>query len=163
MTWWSAWPAGNLALARFSPVSNALAIRQLLFLGGSLVQVLPWEGRPLADRGIVVAARDPDCVYFLRLADSYPYLQLEQTVDLDEDPGTLAWFGNIAGGEGQLAVSLPGMDAIAQLADDDGWRVRRTITVGDTRIPGCSPISMATAGRRWWRRSVACCLETWRC
>ena len=130
---------GNLALGHFSPVSNALAIRQLLFLGGSLVQVIPWEGRPLADRGIVVAARDPDCVYFLRLADSYPYLQLEQTVELDEDPGTLAWFGDIPGGEGQLAVSLPGMDAIAQLADDDGWRVRQTITVGD------DPYSLAAA------------------
>ena len=130
---------GNLALGHFSPVSNALAIRQLLFIGGSLVQVIPWEGRPLADRGIVVAARDPDCVYFLRLADSYPYLQLEQTVELDEDPGTLAWFGDIPGGEGQLAVSLPGMDAIAQLADDDGWRVRQTITVGD------DPYSLAAA------------------
>ncbi|MBK9472922.1 MAG: VCBS repeat-containing protein [bacterium] len=130
---------GNLALAHFSAVSNALAIRQLLFLGGSLVQVLPWEGRPLADRGIIVAARDPDCVYFLRLADSYPYLQLEQTVELDEDPGTLAWFGDIPGGEGQLAVSLPGMDAIALLADDDGWRVRQTTAVGD------DPYSLAAA------------------
>ncbi|MBK7771014.1 MAG: VCBS repeat-containing protein [bacterium] len=106
-------------------------------LGGSLVgdpEQGPW---PIA--GSSVAARDPDCVYFLRLADSYPYLQLEQTVELDEDPGTLAWFGDIPGGEGQLAVSLPGMDAIAQLADDDGWRVRQTITVGD------DPYSLAAA------------------
>lgn len=122
---------GSLALVRYLPVSRSFEIRQRLFLDGRLVGLAPWEGLPLSQRGVVVAAADPDRVLFVRVADRYPYLQTVSTVDLDEDPGAMAWFGSLGAGDGRLAVAVPGLDAVAVLADRGGWRLDRLVPVGD--------------------------------
>jgi hypothetical protein len=122
---------GLLSLVGYTDVSRAFAVRQQLNLGGRLVGLVPWEGLPLSEQGVVVAAADPDRVFFVRIQPTDPYLTLAESVDLDEDPGTLAWFGDVNGGRGQVAVSLPGIDVIALLADEGGWRLRQSVAVGD--------------------------------
>ena len=122
---------GRLMLYRYSVVSNSLQIRQEILIGGRLTAMQAWSGLPLTDRGAVVAGADPDKVWFVRVRSTYPYLQVATSVDLDEDPGSLAWFGDVDGGHPQLAVSLPGLDAIAVLAADPSWRLAGSLAVGD--------------------------------
>ena len=122
---------GSLTLVRYLTASRSFEIRQRLFLEGRLVGLAPWEGLPLSQRGVVVAAADPDRVTFVRLADHYPYLTVAAAVDLDEDPGEMAWFGSLGAGAGRLAVAVPGLDAVAVLADLGGWRLERLVHVGD--------------------------------
>ena len=130
---------GSLGLIRYIPTSVSFEQRQRLVVGGRVVGLMPWHGLPLSQQGVVVATADPDRVLFLRLWDAFPFLRPEASVDLDEDPGTMAWFGDLNGGRGQVAVSLPGIDAIAILTDDGGWRVSQTVAVGD------EPLSLAGA------------------
>lgn len=130
---------GRLVVYRYVGASNSLAPRQELILDGRLTDMAPWVGLPLTDRGVVVAGADPDRAYFVRINATFPYLQLVASVDLDEDPGTLAWFGDLDGGQAKLAVSLPGLDAIAVLAADPAWSVATTLAVGD------QPFSLAGA------------------
>lgn len=122
---------GNLALVRYAPVTGTFQILQQLVLQGRLVHVQPWTGLPAAQRGVVVAGADPDQVLFVRVNAAFPYLSLEAAVPLEEDPGMLAWFGDIPGGDGWLAVTQPGVDRITVLADRDGWRVLTDVAVGD--------------------------------
>ena len=122
---------GQLALYRYSPVSNSLELRQQLMLGGSLGMLTAWAGLPLTERGVVVAGANPDRATFVRVRSTYPYLEVAAAVDLDEDPGSVAWFGDLGAGQGRLAVSLPGLDAIAVLAADPAWRVVASLAVGD--------------------------------
>jgi hypothetical protein len=130
---------GRLVIYRYNGTSNILAFRQELILEGRLTVVAAWVGLPLTDRGVVVAGADPDRAYFVRINATFPYLQLAASVDLEEDPGTLAWFGDVNGGHAKLAVSLPGLDAIAVLAQEPAWRVATTLVVGD------QPFSLAGA------------------
>jgi hypothetical protein len=130
---------GRLVVYRYVGASSSLAPRQELALEGRLTAMATWVGLPLTDRGVVVAGADPDRAYFVRINATFPYLQLAASVDLDEDPGTLAWFGDVDGGNAELAVSLPGLDAIAVLAPDPAWRVATTLAVGD------QPFSLAGA------------------
>lgn len=122
---------GRLILYRYSQASNNLELKQELLLGGRLGALVAWSGLPLSDRGVVAAAADPDRAWFVRVRASYPYLQVVTGVDLDEDPGSLAWFGDVAGGNPRLAVSLPGLDTIAVLGGSPAWRVVESLPVGD--------------------------------
>lgn len=122
---------GKLSLFRYMPASGTFVTLQQLFLEGRLVQVLGWAGRPLAQPGLVVASRDPDRVYFVEASATWPYLSLAATVPLEEDPGTIAWFGDIVAGDPWLGVSLPGVDQLAIVADRGGWSVARVVDVGD--------------------------------
>ena len=122
---------GSLGIIHYSSESTAFEFRQRLALGGRLVALAPWRGLPVSEQGVVVAAADPDRVYFVRIRATFPFLEPAATVDLDEDPGALAWFGDLNGGHGQVAVSLPGIDAVALVGDVDGWRVKQTVAVGD--------------------------------
>jgi hypothetical protein len=122
---------GNLALVRYAPVTGTFQILQQLAMQGRLVHVQPWTGLPAAQRGVVVAAVDPDQVLFVRVNADSPHLSLEAAVPLEEDPGMLAWFGDIPGGDPWLAVTQPGVDRITVLADRDGWRVLTEIAGGD--------------------------------
>lgn len=122
---------GNLALVRYAPVTGSFQILQQLAVQGRLMQVQPWTGLPAAQAGVVVAAADPDQVLFVRVGATFPHLALEAAVPLDEDPGMLAWFGDIPGGDPWLAVTQPGVDRIAVLADRGGWRVLTEVPVGD--------------------------------
>jgi hypothetical protein len=130
---------GSLGLIQYTPASNAFVTRQRLILGGRLVGLVPWRGLPVSEQGVVVVSADPDRVLFVKVKPTFPFLVLDRAVDLDEDPGMVGWFGDVDGGHGQLAVSLPGIDAIALLADEGGWRVRQSVAVGD------EPRSMAGA------------------
>lgn len=122
---------GALALFDYSPPSRTFLARQQLFFEGRVTHLQPWEGLPLAQRGVVVATADPDRVSFVTIAAQYPYLAVVATLNLDEDPGGTAWFGDVAGGHGLLAVSLPGLDAVAVVAADGGWHLREVLGVGD--------------------------------
>lgn len=123
--------SGTLVLLRYSSVTGSFQPLQQTSLEGKLVGIVPWLGLPLAQRGVVVASTDPDRVFFVRVNSSFPYFSLVTSVPLDEDPGTMAWFGDVAGGAGRLAVSLPGRDQIAVLADQGGWGVLQHLDVGD--------------------------------
>lgn len=131
--------SGNLALVRYAPVTGSFEVLNQLVLPGRLVDVRPWAGLPAARPGVVVAAADPDQVLFVRIDTVFPYLSLAATVALEEDPGTLAWFGDVAGGDPWLAVTLPGVDGIDVLADRGGWRSLTVVAVGD------EPFSATTA------------------
>lgn len=130
---------GTLGLIHFTPTSGNFEVRQRLAVGGRIASLLRWEGLPLSEHGVVIATMDPDRVVFVRIWSSFPYLRLDASVDLDEDPGTLAWFGGRNAGQGMVAVSLPGIDAISLLAGDGGWSVRQTVEVGD------EPLSLTAA------------------
>jgi hypothetical protein len=153
---------GLLSLIGYTDVNRAFAVRQHLYLGGRLVALEPWQGLPLSERGVVVAAADPDRVFFVRIQATDPYLTLAAAVDLDEDPGALAWFGDVNGGRGQVAVSLPGIDVIAVLADEGGWRLRQSVAVGDeprsltsADLDGDGVLEVVAAQRGWLSGDLA--------
>ncbi|MBM4129442.1 hypothetical protein FJ250_00215 [bacterium] len=131
--------SGSLALVRYRTVTGTFELLNQLALSGRLVDVRPWAGRPAARPGVVVAAADPDQVLFVRIEEAFPYLTLAATVPLEEDPGTLAWFGDVPGGDPWLAVTLPGVDRIEVLADRGGWRALAGVAAGD------EPFAVATA------------------
>lgn len=131
--------SGMLGLLRYLPTSGTFQNLQQVFVEGSVVQVQGWAGRPLAQPGLVVTVRDPDRVYFIAAAATGPYLTVAATVELEEDPGTIAWFGDIVAGDPWLGVSLPGIDRVALIADRGGWSVVGDVGVGD------EPYSLAGA------------------
>ena len=123
--------SGTLALVRYEPVNGSFQILGQLLLQGRPVQLRPWAGLPISETGVVVATADPDQVHFVRLGAAFPYLSLQSTVLLEEDPGELAWFGDLPGGDPWLAVTLPGVDRVAVLADRGGWGPLAEVAVGD--------------------------------
>lgn len=130
--------SGTLSLIRYEPLNGNFQTLGLLLLQGRPVQARPWVGLPVAESGIVVATADPDQVHFVRLGASFPYLSLQATVPLEEDPGQMAWFGDVPAGDPWLAVTLPGVDRVVVLADRAGWRQLDEIAVGDEPYGTCS-------------------------
>jgi len=124
--------AGVLTLHRLgSGGARFIQLTQFL-LGGELVDMIPWEGRPLLDPGLVVATTNPDRVAFLGLSSRAPYFTLEDVVLLEEDPGTLAFVGNPLGARPELAVSLPGIDQVVFLEQaETGWAIKEIQDSGD--------------------------------
>ncbi len=123
--------SGSLRLLRYSDASASFTILARVLLEGRVVAVVPWEGLPLQERGVVVATADPDRVAFVSVLPNLPYLTLQQTVPLPEDPGALAFVGDVLGGDGRIAVSLPGIDEVAFLAEDGNWRLDARLPAGD--------------------------------
>ncbi|MBK8166571.1 MAG: VCBS repeat-containing protein [bacterium] len=122
---------GNLALVRYAPVTGTFQVMYQLVTQGRLVHLQPWVGLPAGQLGVVVAAADPDRVLFVRVSAAFPNLSLAASVLLEEDPGMLAWFGDVPGGDAWLAVTQPGVDRVAVLADRGGWGVLSVVECGD--------------------------------
>lgn len=122
---------GTLGLISYTAITGSFQLRQRLTVGGRVVGLMRWNGLPLLEAGVVAATADPDRVVFVKLGASFPYLRQVAAVDIEEDPGSLAWFGDLNSGQGEVAVTLPGVDAVTFLHDDGGWRVRQTLAVGD--------------------------------
>ncbi len=102
------------------------------FLGGSISWVGPWEGGPYGLRGLVVATANPDRLFFLELTYSDPFFSVDQLVELPEDPGTLDFLSPGPQGQSQLALSLPGIDQLLILRQNEGqWIIHQTLDTGD--------------------------------
>lgn len=111
---------GTLSLHRYSISTERFGQLTQFILGGDVVDLIPWEGRPLLDQGVVAATTNPDRVVFLRVGSVPPYFTVEAVVGLEEDPGELAFVGELVGGVAELAVSLPGIDKVAFLREEAG-------------------------------------------
>jgi hypothetical protein len=123
---------GILALHRYAPGSDRLLQIKQFSVGGRIVAMIPWEGRPLLNQGVVVATANPDRLVFLQVLPQSPYLTIEGSVDLEEDPGTVSFIGELVGGTPELAVSLPGIDKVAFLRQEgDTWGITSVQDTGD--------------------------------
>ncbi len=123
---------GILTLHRYvSSSGRFLQIRQFP-VGGKIVYLIPWEGRPLLNQGVVAATVNPDRVVFLQVLPQPPYFTIEGYVVLEEDPGTLSFLGELVGGIPELAVSLPGIDKVAFLREEgEVWSITSVQDTGD--------------------------------
>ena len=123
---------GALSLFRYSPGADRLLLVDAFLVGGEVVHLIPWEGRPLLNQGVVAATANPDRVVFLQVLPQAPFFIIERIVDLEEDPGSLSFVGELVGGIGELAVSLPGIDQVALLREEDGlWNIASQHDTGD--------------------------------
>ncbi|MEN8007636.1 MAG: FG-GAP-like repeat-containing protein [Candidatus Krumholzibacteriota bacterium] len=123
---------GALTLFRYSAGADRFLQVDNILVGGKVVHLVPWEGRPLLNQGVVAATANPDRVVFLQVLAQAPYFTIEEIVDLDEDPGTLSFVGEVVGGVPELAVSLPGIDQVALLKQDEGlWNIAALHDTGD--------------------------------
>jgi hypothetical protein len=124
--------AGFLNLTGYNPVSRSYLVVHQLFVGGEVVSLTPWLGRPLGDSGFVIVTANPDRMMFVEVSPSFPNLRINQVVDLPEDPGDLVFVGNVAVGPWEIAVTLPGIDEVAFLAQDGSdWTIQYTMASGD--------------------------------
>ncbi len=123
---------GALSLYRYSTGADRFLRVNSFFIGGEVVDLIPWEGRPLLRQGVVAATANPDRVVFIQVLPQVPFFTIEKIVELDEDPGSLSFVGELAGGLGELAVSLPGVDQVALLREEDGlWDIASVHDTGD--------------------------------
>jgi len=123
---------GALTLFRYSIEAERFLRVADIFLGGEVVHLIPWEGRPLLNQGVVAATANPDRVVFLQVQSQAPFFSIERTVDLNEDPGSLSFVGELVEGGGDLAVSLPGIDQVALLRAEGGlWNIASLNDTGD--------------------------------
>ncbi len=123
---------GFLNLNRFNPFNGFFTVLQRLHLGGEVSAVVPWQGVDAPAVGLVVATRNPDRVLRLQVNGDFPYLEVLAEVALEEDPGGLAFVGNVPAGPMELAVSLPGVDRVVFLGDRAGvWSVVSETATGD--------------------------------
>lgn len=123
---------GFLSLHQLTGAGERFLLLTRFSLAGKPVHMMPWEGRPLLDQGLVVATANPDRLVFLGVGPSAPFFTIEDVVDLEEDPGTFSFVGDPIGGSGELAVSLPGIDKVAFLAQQDGsWGITSVQDTGD--------------------------------
>ncbi|MBU8870403.1 MAG: VCBS repeat-containing protein [Gemmatimonadales bacterium] len=61
-----------------------------------------------------------------------PYFEVVDLVDLEEDPGSLAFLGSPGGERDELAVSLPGVDQVVFVRMMDGeWSISQALAAGD--------------------------------
>lgn len=103
-----------------------------MFVGGRVVSMVAWEGRPVASPGVVLCTADPDRLIFAEVLGSYPYLRQVDAIDLVEDPGSIAVLDDPAGEMNNVAVSLPGIDAITIAREEGGaWSLGPTLAAGD--------------------------------
>ena len=123
---------GFLNLIRYFPTSQSYVTEHRFFVGGEVVKVLPRLGLPASETGLIVATVNPDRVLIVSVRDVYPQLVIQQEVALEEDPGDLAFVGNVQTGPWEIAVALPGIDQIAVLSDAGGdWQVAAAVPCGD--------------------------------
>jgi len=123
---------GFLNLNRYNPTSRSFTILHRFLLGGRVVAIVPWLGRPVQQIGLVVATTEPDRIVFFDVSDEFPYLMVMAEVPLEEDPGEVAFVGNTLTGPWELAVTLPGVDQVVFLAESaDVWSVTATVDSGD--------------------------------
>lgn len=102
------------------------------FLGGEIMWMGQWEGSPYGDRGLVVATANPDRLHFIEVNDTDPFINIQQTLELPEDPGMADFVGPGPEGENQLALSLPGIDQVVVIRESDGfWSINQTLATGD--------------------------------
>ncbi len=100
--------------------------------GGGVQWVGPWTGGPYGSRGLVVATRDPDTLFFVEIAYSLPYIRIKYSMDLPEDPGTIDFIEAGPEGQLQLALSLPGVDQVLIVREQGaGWVVHQTLDSSD--------------------------------
>ncbi len=120
----------NLVYHVFGDINFGIFAR--FFLDGEVLWVGPWEGGPHGLRGLVVATANPDRLFFLELNYSEPLFTVEQIVELPEDPGTVDFLSPGPQGQAQLALSLPGIDQVLILRENDGqWTIFQTLATGD--------------------------------
>ena len=123
---------GTLTLHRYSSGAGRFLRINGFLLRGEVVHLIPWEGRPLLNQGVVAATVNPDRVVFLGVQSQPPYFTIEGSVELEEDPGTLSFLGELVGGVPELAVSLPGVDQVAFLKQEAGvWNIASVHDTGD--------------------------------
>jgi hypothetical protein len=123
---------GSLTLHRYSTGAGRFLLINQFLLGGMVVDLIPWEGRPLLSQGVVAATANPDRLVFLRVLPQAPYFTIEESVILEEDPGTVSFLGELVGGVPQLAVSLPGVDKVAFLErEGETWDITSVHDTGD--------------------------------
>jgi hypothetical protein len=72
---------GTLTLHRYSSGSERLLQISQYSIGGQVVELIPWEGRPLLSQGVVAATVNPDRLVFLQVRPESPYFTLEGAVD----------------------------------------------------------------------------------
>ncbi|MCK9995697.1 MAG: VCBS repeat-containing protein [Candidatus Krumholzibacteria bacterium] len=123
---------GTLTLHRYSSGAGRFLLIKTFLVGGMIVDLIPWEGRPLLNQGVVAAIVNPDRLVFLQVRPQPPYFTIEGEVLLEEDPGTVSFLGELTGGVPELAVSLPGVDKVAFL-DQTGelWSISSVHDTGD--------------------------------
>lgn len=123
---------GFLVLTQYRAAVGKFSILNRFLAGGRITGVIPWQGLPASAVGIVAATTDPDRILFVRVTLSPAAFILEEAVDLEEDPGTMAFAGPGPDGHPLLAVSLPGIDRICVLGEGTaGWALTQTLDAGD--------------------------------
>lgn len=123
---------GRVTLHRYSPGADRLLQISQTQIGGRVVGLIRWEGRPLQSQGIVAATVNPDRLVFIKVLPQAPHFTVESSVDLEEDPGTVSFLGQLVGGPGELAVSLPGIDKVAFFQQEaEVWNLATVQDAGD--------------------------------
>ncbi len=123
---------GTLTLHRYSLGAGRFLLIKTFLVGGMVVDLIPWEGRPLLNQGVVAATANPDRLVFLQVQPQSPYFTIEGEVALEEDPGTVSFLGELIGGVPELAVSLPGVDKVAFLEQSgELWGISSVHDTGD--------------------------------
>jgi len=127
--------AGFLNLNSYNPVSRSFLVLHRFYVGGEVVSLTPWLGRPLGENGFVVATVNPDRLLMVEVASSTPHLRIEQVIELPEDPGDLTFVGNDSVGPWEIAVALPGVDEVVFLGENEGqWHIVSTEACGDNPV-----------------------------
>ncbi len=120
----------NVVYHLFQDIHFDIFVR--FFLGGEIQWLGAWEGGPFGQRGFVAATSNPDRLHFLEISYSDPYIRVEQTLTLPEDPGMGEFVASGPEGQGQLALSLPGVDQVLILRESaDFWTINQTLPTGD--------------------------------
>lgn len=103
-----------------------------MLIGGRVIDLKKIPGNDANPQLVAAVTADPDRLVILEVHHSSPYLAVRQTVDLPEDPGTLTFLEPRNNGEGRLAVSLPGLDEVAFLHQNQGqWAHVHSLPAGD--------------------------------
>lgn len=101
-------------------------------LGGDILWMQQWLDGPYGQRGLVVATANPDRLHFVEIIYSSPFVRIEQTLELPEDPGSTVFLSPGPNGEAQMALSLPGVDQVLILRQVAGqWLTSQVLDTGD--------------------------------
>lgn len=123
---------GAIALVRYRRTVGQFSILNRYFTRGAVTDLVLWNGLPAGQVGLVAGTADADAVVFLTVSVTQPNFQEVATVDLEEDPGVLAFAVPAPAAEPVLAVSLPGVDEIVIVREtESGWAAVQTLAAGD--------------------------------
>ncbi len=101
-------------------------------ISGDILWMDRWQGGPYGQRGLVVATANPDRLHFLEISNISPYVNIYQTLELPEDPGTGTFVSGGPENQPQMALSLPGIDEVIVLRQNSGlWSINQHIDAGD--------------------------------